>query len=166
VFQGSVDSSWKTKPTDRSGAVTLRSPITISPRVGICMPATSDKRVDLPQPLGPTMETKLPASMFSSIFRIASSGRPSGPSGNVTPTSLMWTSAASLIRASSPDGRTRSRPEIGAPRSEVCSSFFGEVGLVQHRGPIHGLLDLTGRNHHVGKSLQRLRVHLQRISHL
>ena len=59
VRHGNVESSWNTTPILGSGPVTgLPATLTV-PVVAFCSPATTASSVDLPQPLGPTIETKL-----------------------------------------------------------------------------------------------------------
>ena len=59
VRQGSSTGDWNTIPTSRSGPATGAPRTMIAPPLGRIRPATIRSSVDLPQPLGPTIETKL-----------------------------------------------------------------------------------------------------------
>ncbi len=64
---GSVESSWNTTPIFGSGPVTGVPPTLTLPAVAFCRPDTTARSVDFPQPLGPTMDTKLECGTVWSI---------------------------------------------------------------------------------------------------
>src|SRR5690606_33232627 len=65
VRHGYTAPDWNTRPRSGPGPVTGRPASRIVPEDGGCRPATSDSRVDLPDPLAPTTHTNAPGSTVS-----------------------------------------------------------------------------------------------------
>ena len=80
VSHGKRFGSWKTSPRSALGAVIGSEPIKSSPESGRSRPAIRRRRVDFPQPLGPTSETNSPAASDRETASRASR-RASGSSG-------------------------------------------------------------------------------------
>ena len=71
--------SWNTTPRSMPWPVTALPPIRISPPVGVMKPAMMLSSVDLPQPLGPTIQRNSEASMLKLTVSTAGT-RPEGVS--------------------------------------------------------------------------------------
>ena len=65
VRQGSSPNSWNTMALSTPGPVIFLPPISISPASGLSSPSSTFRKVLLPQPEGPTMETNSP--LFNSM---------------------------------------------------------------------------------------------------
>ena len=63
---------WNTTPVSRRGPVTASRSISIEPPLIGNSPPTAISNVDLPQPLGPRIDTNSPSRTAMSTFRIAS----------------------------------------------------------------------------------------------
>src|SRR5271165_6226878 len=74
--QGKSPSSWKIRIRSVPGPCTGLPSISTVPDVGCCSPAIKCKRVDLPQPEGPTMQRNSPALTYRLIRSSASRGDP------------------------------------------------------------------------------------------
>src|SRR3954449_4123404 len=76
-FHGSTASAWNMYPTP-SGMPLTGDPCTLTvPAVAGSSPETRDRVVDLPQPVGPTIETNSPSATSRSTSRIAVKPAPS-----------------------------------------------------------------------------------------
>src|SRR5260370_18155203 len=74
LIQGKSAGCWKTTPRSGPGPV-IGSPASVTlPPVGRMKPANVCRRVVLPQPEGPTMQTKSPAEKARSIASSACTG--------------------------------------------------------------------------------------------
>src|SRR5688572_789279 len=102
VSQGKRLGSWKTRPRWALGAAMRSAPAQSSPEVGRSRPARRRRRVDLPQPLGPTRATISPAATDREHWSNA------------------WTSVPSVAMNSL---------ETSATRSDEASSRAGADGL-------------------------------------
>ena len=71
VSHGNSAYSWNTTPRSGPGRVTGSPPTLIRPPVGASKPATMNRSVDLPQPLGPSTETNSPSATEKSMRSIA-----------------------------------------------------------------------------------------------
>src|SRR4051812_20305202 len=74
VRQGKVDSSWKTMPIERCEPRTTSPSTRTPPSYSSIRPPMMLKRVVLPQPDGPMMETNSPACTSKEKFSMASTG--------------------------------------------------------------------------------------------
>ncbi len=109
--QGRRLASWKIMPTLRGIGAVMGSPSQSTvPLDGSRSPATSESRVDLPQPLGPTTATNWPSGISRLIESSATTPAPSAPKRWETPriaTRARVTRAAATRRAGS---RPRAAP--------------------------------------------------------
>src|SRR4029079_13729893 len=115
-------------------------------------------RVDFPQPLGPTMETKLVCGTCW-VMSLTATTSPAGTSKTTDTFSILMPWGSTNIPL-----RLVFSVLLGCARSEVRAGVLGQVLLIEHLPPVDRLLDLAGGHHQVGQVLQTGGIDLEGVA--